>query len=148
MAVFQPPPTWASPIIVEESREEGKPPSVTFNPIWLKWFVDLIQIIDDSGGTSINHNSTANIQGGQANQYFHLNTAQHALAVLILVTGLRPPTPAGLAQTVLKLTGNTGVPNNAEGSDGDFYFRSDGTVAGNTVIYHKQAGAWIALVTA
>jgi len=37
-----------------------------------------------------------------------------------------------------------GVPSNAVGSDGDFAFRQDGTVAGHTVIYHKQAGAWVA----
>ena len=143
IAVFQPPPTWADPVLTDEATGKS-----TFNPIWLKWFIDLVQIIDDSGGTSINHNDTANLQGGQANQFYHLNAAQQALAVLIFVTGLRPPTPAGVAQTTLKLTGNTGAPNNAEGADGDFYFRSDGTVAGNTVIYHKQAGAWVALVTA
>jgi hypothetical protein len=38
-------------------------------------------------------------------------------------------------------------PSNADGSNGDFYFRSDGTGASNSVIYHKEAGAWVALVT-
>ena len=41
-----------------------------------------------------------------------------------------------------------GAPNDANGQNGDFYFRSEGTVAGNTVVYHKQAGIWVALTTA
>lgn len=40
-----------------------------------------------------------------------------------------------------------GVPSNSMGSDGWFYFRFDGTKAGNTVIYHKEVGVWIALIT-
>lgn len=143
MSVFQPPPTWASPILVDERTKQ-----TSFNPVWLKWFVDLVGIINAAGGGStVLHNSTGGLQGGQANQYYHLNTAMYNLAVLILVTGLRPPTPAGLAQTVTKLTGNTGVPSNLDGSDGDFYFRSNGTVAGNTVMYHKEAGTWVAFTT-
>ena len=35
-AKFQPPPTWALPILVDEKT--GK---ALFNPVWLKWFVDL-----------------------------------------------------------------------------------------------------------
>lgn len=144
MADFQPPPTYAEVVVIDDKSKK-----VRFNPIWLKWFVDLASFIDTSGGpTGVVHNDTGGLQGGTTNQFYHLTSAQQALAVLILVTGLRPPTPAGAAQTVLKLTGNTGAPNNAEGADGDFYFRSDGTVAGNTVVYHKEAGAWVALVTA
>jgi len=41
--------------------------------------------------------------------------------------------------------GGTGAPNNANGNDGDFYFRGDGTVAGSNIVYHKEAGAWVAL---
>ncbi len=77
-----------------------------------------------------------------------MTAAQFALIGLVLNGGLRPPTPAGAGQTAVKLTAGNGAPSNAEASDGDFYFRGDGTVAGNTVIYHKQAGAWVALVTA
>jgi hypothetical protein len=46
------------------------------------------------------------------------------------------------------VTFGSGAPNNANGSNGDFYFRSDGTVSGNTVVYHKESGSWVALVTA
>lgn len=42
------------------------------------------------------------------------------------------------------LTFGTGVPNNANGSNGDFYFRSDGSAG--TFIYHKAAGSWTGFV--
>ena len=41
----------------------------------------------------------------------------------------------------------SGAPNNANGTNGDYYFRSDGTQAGNTCIYHREGGTWVALVT-
>lgn len=44
------------------------------------------------------------------------------------------------------LTGS-GVPSGSDGANGDFYFRTDGTVAGSTVVYHKQGGVWVALTT-
>lgn len=145
MTVFQPPPTWADPVIVDEETKKS-----AFNPVWLKWFLDLVQVINDSGGGggTITHNSTASIQGGQANQYYHLNAAQHTIMEGVFVTKLRPLTDGGAAQTVTGLMGDNGAPDNANGSNGDFYFRGDGTKAGNTVIYHKEAGAWVALVTA
>lgn len=37
-----------------------------------------------------------------------------------------------------------GVPSNSIGQNGDFAFRPDGTVAGHTVIYHKEGGVWVA----
>lgn len=40
------------------------------------------------------------------------------------------------------------APDNSIGATGDVYFRTSGTVAGNTFIYHKEAGAWVAAVTA
>lgn len=55
-------------------------------------------------------------------------------------------TPTGAAQTK-SLYAGTGAPNNANGADGDFYFRTDGTVAGNTVMYHKEGGSWVAFTT-
>jgi hypothetical protein len=58
-----------------------------------------------------------------------------------------PSTEVRTAQTAAGIFGGTGVPNNANGNNGDFYFRGDGTQAANTVIYHKQAGAWVALIT-
>lgn len=74
MAVFQPPPTWASPVIVDEAT--GK---ASFHPVWLKWFVDLTGILSSAAGSggSIVHNNTTSKQGGTAGQFFHLTSAQH-----------------------------------------------------------------------
>lgn len=55
---------------------------------------------------------------------------------------LYPATDAGVFQTFAGIYAGTGVPNNANGANGDFYLRSDGGVA--TCIYQKRAGAWIA----
>lgn len=54
-----------------------------------------------------------------------------------------PGTDAAAAQTACGLYAGAGAPNNSNGANGDFYFRSDGTVAASTVIYHKEAGAWV-----
>jgi len=48
-------------------------------------------------------------------------------------------------QTASAMYAGTGAPNNANGSDGDFYLRGNGTVAGSNIVYHKEAGAWVAL---
>lgn len=66
---------------------------------------------------------------------------------LSLTKGLFLAQDTGAAQTACKMFAGTGAPNNANGANGDFYFRGDGTAAGNTVIYHKEAGSWVALVT-
>ncbi len=58
-----------------------------------------------------------------------------------------PPDDDGAAQAVVSLRAGTGAPSDANGADGDFYFRADGTVAGNTVAYHKQGGVWVAFTT-
>ena len=66
---FQPPPTYADPVIVDEATRKGQ-----FNPIWLKWFLDLSQFINNNGGGgTIQHNTLDGLQGGTANQYYHLN---------------------------------------------------------------------------
>lgn len=47
MSKFQPPPTWAMPVSVNKDTKEG-----FFNPVWLKWFIDLSKNLDTSGATS------------------------------------------------------------------------------------------------
>lgn len=88
MSDFQPPPTYAEPVLVDEVTKKGR-----FNPIWLKWFLDLVEIINNSGGGggTIAHNSTSGLQGGTANEYFHLSQAQHTLAIT-LAAGTYTPT--------------------------------------------------------
>lgn len=57
-----------------------------------------------------------------------------------------PGTDAAAAQSVVGIYAGNGAPNNANGSNGDFYFRGDGTAAGKTVIYHKEGGSWVSAV--
>lgn len=57
--------------------------------------------------------------------------------------GFSPPTPAGALQGNT-LSQGTGAPNNANGVNGDIYFRADGSTG--TTIYHKRVGAWVAIV--
>lgn len=58
---------------------------------------------------------------------------------------LRPPTDAAAAQTNGIYMGS-GVPNNANGANGDFYFRTDTPGTANQRLYIRSAGAWVALV--
>ena len=63
---------------------------------------------------------------------------------LNLKAHLYPGTPAGVDQVNAGLFGGSGAPNNANGNNGDFYFRGDG--GAGTSIYMKRAGAWVAIV--
>lgn len=56
MSSFQPPPTYALPILVDEKT--GK---ATFNPIWLKWFVDLSANLGSGGAGTV---TSVNVSGG------------------------------------------------------------------------------------
>lgn len=48
MADFQPPPTYAEVVLVDEQTKRA-----TFNPIWLKWFIDLVGNLGPSGAGSV-----------------------------------------------------------------------------------------------
>tara|TARA_R110000868_G_scaffold243317_2_gene499243 strand:- start:2308 stop:2649 length:342 start_codon:yes stop_codon:yes gene_type:complete len=75
MATFEPPPTYAEVVLFDE---EGKKPR--FNPIWLKWFVDIASYLSASGGSGggVSHNLTTGLQGGQSNQFYHMTAAEDA----------------------------------------------------------------------
>lgn len=82
MANFQPPPTYADPVVVDPNKKAGEPGAAKFNPIWLKWFLDLAQFISSSSGStpgppSVDHNSTTGKQGIGID-YYHLNATQYA----------------------------------------------------------------------
>lgn len=64
--------------------------------------------------------------------------------ILAAQNKIYPGTDAAAFQTAAGIYAGTGAPNNANGNDGDFYFRSDGGVL--TTIYHKRAGAWVGVV--
>lgn len=60
----------------------------------------------------------------------------------VLSGKLNPAQPNKVAQELTGMWAGNGVPNNADGDNGDFYFRGDG--AAGTFIYHKAAGVWAA----
>lgn len=64
---------------------------------------------------------------------------------IALGVGIYPAQDSLAAQTTCAIYAGTGVPNNANGANGDFYFRGDtpGTVSQR--VYIKSAGAWVAL---
>lgn len=51
MALYQPPPTWASVILLQQDPATGEQ-KPTFSPVWLKWFVDLAFLLQQAGGGS------------------------------------------------------------------------------------------------
>lgn len=86
MSTFQPPPTYTLPIEIDEATQKA-----TFSRVWLKWFYDLVQALNNTGvaGGSISHNSLTGLQGGTANQFYHLTSTQDALvASLVPMTGI------------------------------------------------------------
>jgi hypothetical protein len=54
-------------------------------------------------------------------------------------------TPAGLSQSG-SITQGSGVPSNANGNNGDYYFRTDTPGTANQRIYVKSAGVWTGIV--
>lgn len=74
-----------------------------------------------------NHNDLQNFQGGASNDYQHLTTAQLNLQAFLT-----------------HVTFGAGAPNNANGSNGDYYLRSDGGAL--THLYFKSGGTWSGIV--
>ena len=55
-----------------------------------------------------------------------------------------PAQDTGVAQAISGIFAGTGVPNNANGANGDFYFRGDTPATATQRLYIKSAGAWVA----
>ncbi len=72
---FPNPPTYTDPYIKPPGSDVPK-----FNPIWAKWFIDLVQWINANGGGGgvIQHNSLAGLQGGTTAEYYHLTNARYS----------------------------------------------------------------------
>lgn len=113
MANFQPPPTWALPVLVDERTQKS-----SFNPIWLKWFVDLTGVLNAAGGTVPNaHNSLSSLQGGSVTERYHLTSAEAAVlasgssgtGALVRAAGATLTTPALGTPTALVGTNITGT---------------------------------------
>lgn len=105
---FPPPPTYAEPTIIDPIG--GK---AIFNPIWLKWFLDVAQVFNRLGtqiGTGITHNRLVGLQGGNAglDEHYHLSAAQ-ASGVGAGTSGtviLAPLTPGGTSGSITFLGGS------------------------------------------
>lgn len=72
MAEFQPPPTHSEVVVQQNDRW-------VFNPIWLQWFVDLIAVVNASGGGgggAISHESLSDLLGGGILDHVHLTGSQ------------------------------------------------------------------------
>ena len=82
---FPIPPTFADPVIYDENTKKQQ-----FNPLWLRWFLDLAQAIV----TPAQHNSLAGLQGGDAtsSQYYHLTKT-----IYDIIKNLGTPTAGGVA---------------------------------------------------
>lgn len=85
---FEPPPTYAEVVLIDSVTKKH-----VFNPIWLKWFIDLAGILSvtGGGGGTLLHNNLGSIQGGAANEYYHLTAAQEA-RVAATLSGTYTPT--------------------------------------------------------
>ena len=73
---FQPPPTYAEVVIFDPDGTKPK-----FNPIWLKWFLDVAAVLTSSGsggGGAVDHESLTGLLGGAASDHYHLTQAQHS----------------------------------------------------------------------
>ena len=87
---FQPPPTYADPVIYDDKTRRQQ-----FNPIWLKWFLDVAQYISVNGaGGAIQHNSLAGLQGGYptGSEYYHLTYNTYSI-----IQNLPTPTAGSVA---------------------------------------------------
>lgn len=95
MSNFQPPPTWADPADVNPATG-----AFVFSNVWMKWFIDLITTLNNSGGVTLNHNDLGGLQGGGGvDDYYHVdslfaqtNAAQQADQSLVSQTALQNAT--------------------------------------------------------
>jgi hypothetical protein len=74
---FQPPPTYADPVVYDDATRKQQ-----FNPIWLKWFLDVSQYISNNGGGgTIQHNNLGGLQGGlpASSEFYHLTNNAYSI---------------------------------------------------------------------
>ena len=84
MATFEPPPTYADPVEVDNKLKPGQPGYSKFSPIWLKWFLDFTNFAN----TTINKGVTlaTSIAGGSVNAIVY-QSGTNTTAFLIPSTG-------------------------------------------------------------
>ena len=74
---FESAPTYAEPVLVDEVTGKAR-----FNPLWLKWFLNVVQVfnslLSQSESGTINHELLSGLLGGDANEHYHITLAQQA----------------------------------------------------------------------
>lgn len=111
-ADFPPPPTYASPVLVEEIElpDGSKETHSQFNPVWLDWFLLLAQVLSSAGagGGGVEHNSLGGLQGGTTNEFYHLTATEHA-GIANAITALTGDVTASGPGSVAATLANTAV---------------------------------------
>lgn len=74
MADFPAAPTYADVILVDPLSGRA-----SFNPIWLKWFLELTAFVSASGGAGggTSHEALTGMQGGGTGEHYHFTNAEH-----------------------------------------------------------------------
>lgn len=72
---FPAPPTYAEVVIIDQETKKFQ-----FNPIWLRFFLDIVAILNGQGGSGASgvHNNLVGLQGGTSNQFYHLTLAEYS----------------------------------------------------------------------
>lgn len=105
-------------------------------------------ILDDITGTTKTSEQSLYVIGNGSAAQRAIITADSAgirLKNVSITQSLQPPTPAGAVQAGQIFMGS-GVPSNANGNNGDVYFRTDTPGTANQRIYVKSAGSWTGVV--
>ena len=118
MSQFQPPPTWALPVIKNETT--GEP---VFNPIWLRWFLDLSAQLNASGVSSITDHSVTYVKIQQVSSGYLLGRATAGTGT---VEEIALGTNLSFTGTTLNAAGGSGTPG---GADTNIQYK-DGTAFG------------------
>ncbi len=107
-------------------------------------------IVKDAGSTVnavlVSNKAAVDVYGGHRAIGSNISTTDAAISQTrsaLLATGAVLIGAGGAAGC--SIWGGAGAPAGGLGANGDFYKRTDGTVAGNTLEYHKEGGAWVAM---
>ena len=114
MSQFQPPPTWALPVIKNETT--GEP---VFNPIWLRWFLDLSSQLNAAG--TIGDHSVTYVKIQNVSSGYLLGRATAGLGTVEEIA-------LGTNLSFVGTTLNAASANVADGDKGDVTVTSSGTV--------------------
>lgn len=98
-------------------------------------------LIQNGGGLTILNAKVGQLISIRVNsvEVFAVRTADVRFAKKIY-----PSTPAGAQQTVCGIYAGTGVPNNADGANGDIYWNAAGGAL--TTQYQKRLGVWVGIL--